>query len=204
MCHFSSILGGGDVLFVQALTAVSIAASIALWIAVYRKARIRLEPFIIPICLWVAFGTLDILITAKGTFEDPLREGNPLARLVFVETGFLGPVVASILWIALWSFAVLLINKRLSGAPALFLSLAVFYSLAAGHVYGFGTWYEPLCGVSGAYLGLLSWIPRMLRPIPPGIMLALIHMAALPPAKQKTPPEQAAKPLRGNSDRGKN
>ncbi len=179
MCHYSGVLGSGDVLVVQALTAASIALSIAFWARAYGRAGVPLRPFAVPICMWVLFGTLDILITAKGTFGDPLREGNPLARFVFVETGFVGPIVASVLWIALWSLAVLMINKRVSGPAALFLSLAVFYSLAAGHVYGFGSWYEPLCGVSRAYVDALSWIPRLLRPVPPGVALAAAHMGAL-------------------------
>ncbi len=178
MCHYSEILGSGGVLAVQALTALSIAASIAFWVFVFSRAGVRLRPYAIPISLWVLFGTLDIVITAKGTFGEPLREGNPLARFVFVESGFIGPVVASVLWVALWSSLILLINRRVKEAPAGFISLAIFYSLASGHLFGFSSWFAPLCQLSRASWAMLpSWSLRLMGVILLGCAIAGIHFA---------------------------
>ena len=179
MCHYTEILGEGGVLAIQLLTVASIALGIGIWVRTYRKEGIGLGAYALPIALWVLFGTLDIVVTAKGTFDDPLREGNPLARLVFMETGYFGPVVASVLWISLWALVVLIINKKLSAPLSVFLSLAVFYSLAVGHIYGFSSWFLPFCGLAEAYLSALGWIPRYGRMIPFGLVLAGAHMAVL-------------------------
>jgi hypothetical protein len=150
MCIFDSVLGSGPELQIQILTLITIACSICLWVWIYRREGVGLRQYAIPIILWVAFGSLDITITAKGTFEDPLREGNPLARFIFLNSGFVGPIVASFLWIALWSGIVLLINKRFGKRQEIvaFVSLAVFYSVAIGHLFGFSSWYAPLCPVA--------------------------------------------------------
>src|SRR5512143_350759 len=112
MCIYTDVLGSGQELGIQLLTLVAIASSIAFWVWAYHKQGVPLRPYALPIILWIVFGSLDILITARGTFEDPYREGNPLARFIFVQSGPAGPVVASVLWIALWSGLVLLMNKK--------------------------------------------------------------------------------------------
>lgn len=187
MCHYYDLPGEGAALASQLLTLVSIAAGIAFWVLVYRWQRVDLRPYALPIALWAVFGTLDILITARGTLDDPLREGNPLARELFVAYGFWGPAIASVLWIALWSLIVLAINiiSKKSGALnaistrsaphsapsrfarfggfARFASLSVFYSLAIGHLFGFGSWYCPLGAISDAYRLALPWLPNLAK-----------------------------------------
>jgi hypothetical protein len=125
----------------------------------------------------MVFGTLDILITARGTIGDPMNEGNPLTRMVFLLAGDYGPALASILWIALWSLVVLAINKKIKDKRlATLLSLAVFYSLAVGHLLGFSSWFMPLCGVSRlSWLLLPGWLFRLPGVIAAGCALAAVH-----------------------------
>ncbi|MFH0884488.1 MAG: hypothetical protein V1861_02150 [Candidatus Micrarchaeota archaeon] len=175
MCHYNDVFGSGDALALQLLTLLSIASSIVFWVFAYRREKVGLKQYVIPIVLWVVFGTLDIMITARGTITDPMREGNPLARFIFVETGWVGPVVASILWIALWAGIVLAVNKKLSAPLATFISLAVFYSLAIGHVFGFSSWFIPFCDVSIAYRGTLAFIPNFIKIIALGCLAAALH-----------------------------
>ncbi|MEW6721640.1 MAG: hypothetical protein AB1324_00090 [Candidatus Micrarchaeota archaeon] len=185
MCIFGGVLGDGQVLVLQALTALSIAGSIVFWVLVYGRAGIGLRGYAVPIALWVVLGTLDILITAKGTFKDPLREGNPLAELIFVKAGYIGPVVASVLWIALWSGIVLAVNvaakkpKQKNNNPrraAEFVSLAIFYSLATGHLSGFSSWFLPFCPIARAFRGYLIPVPGIVEIIFFGIVFAGAHM----------------------------
>ena len=186
MCIFWGVLGEGPVLVVQALTALAIAGSIGLWVTAYRKAGIGLRGYAAPIALWTVLGTLDILITAKGTYGDPLREGNPLAEFIFVQAGHTGPIVASFLWIALWSSIVLGVNiaadrykekNRTAPGIAEFVSLAIFYSLATGHLSGFSSWYLPLCPIAKAFRGHLISVPGIVEIVFLGIALAGAHMA---------------------------
>ncbi len=107
-----------------------------------------------------------------------MREGNPLARYVFVETGWIGPVVASVLWIALWSGIVLAANKKLAPPLSTFISLAVFYSLAIGHIFGFSSWFVPLCDISLAYRTTLAIIPNFVKIIILGCAAATLHFFA--------------------------
>lgn len=188
MCIYADVLGSGPELEIQMLTLVSIASSISFWVWAYRKQGVPLRPYALPIILWIAFGTLDIMMTARGTFDDPYREGNPLARFVFVQSGFAGPVVASVLWIALWSGIVLAINKK-SGSLAigegnggaargttlvLFVSLAIFYSVAAGHFFGFSSWFLPLCAVARGFALMRNIAGIILI----GCLLSAAHLSA--------------------------
>jgi hypothetical protein len=176
MCHFNEVLGSGGVLALQLLTIASIGLSIAFWVFLYRREKVGLGRYAFPIALWICFGTLDIVITARGTAGNPALEGNPLARLVFTEAGWAGPVLASILWIALWAGLVLLANKRLAAPAAAFFSLAVFYSLAAGHLLGFSSWFAPLCEVSRvSWLLLSGWPVRLAGTVLIGCLIAWAH-----------------------------
>jgi len=180
MCHYTDILGNGEILILQLFTVASIAGSICFWIWIYLKKGLMKElwSYAPPIVFWIITGTLDIVITAKGAFFDPLREGTPLARTIFVETGYPGPVVASILWIALWAAAVLIINKaRINHAG--FFSLAVFYSLAVGHFFGFSSWFAPFCGFAENYGLFLAGAPGYLKAIVIGTVMAIVHYAGL-------------------------
>lgn len=188
MCHYSDILGSGDALTVQILTVLGIVASIAFWVWTYRRYSVALRPYIVPLAIWIVFGTLDIVITARGTFTDPTNEGNPLARFVFINAGYFGPVIASVLWISLWAFVVLVINRKMTKKPktpfslpaplARFLSLTVFYALAVGHIRGFSSWYIPLCVIGKTTYGLLPGMPeRFIAYVFAGVALAALHMA---------------------------
>ena len=148
MCIYESVLAGGPALLVQALALLAIAGSIAFWAWLYQRERVGLRKHLLPLALWTLFGTLDILITAKGTYGNPEREANPLAEFIFIHADPWGPPVASVLWIGLWAGAVLLLNMR-RVPQADFLSRAVFYGLAFGHLGGFSSWYMPLCGAIG-------------------------------------------------------
>ena len=86
MCYYSEILGTGSALIIQLLTVLSIFLSIIFWVWIYRRENVDLRYYALPIILWIIFGTLDITITALGTVDNPLREGNPLARFIFVQS----------------------------------------------------------------------------------------------------------------------
>ncbi len=190
MCHYNDVLGSGGELAVQLLTALTIVAGIAAWVLIYRRMGVGLRQYAVPICLWILFGTLDILITARGTYENPMAEGNPLARAIFSGTeagaiGWFGPPLASLLWISLWSGLVLAVNvkfanRKMGPVPASipivqFVSLAVFYSLAAGHLYGFSSWFVPMCQVARAY-SMIPGIPRLAIIIALGCLASAAHL----------------------------
>jgi hypothetical protein len=181
MCHYTGVLGEGTALMIQLITLVAILCTIAFWILIYRKQKVELMQYALPIILWVVFGTLDILITAKGTVGNPMREGNPLARGVFLIVGDFGPVVASVLWISLFAGTVLAINKLVKNSGiAGFVSLAVFYSLATGHLFGFSSWFSPLCAVSKASWAALPDYPvRLVGIIAIGAIASIIHISVM-------------------------
>lgn len=184
MCVYPDVLGSGPELEAQALTLIAIASSILFWVWAYRRMDVPLRPYALPIILWIIFGSLDIMITARGTFDDPYREGNPLARFIFVQSGFAGPVVASVLWIALWSGIVLAINKKfppdgkggsLRNALVAFVSLAIFYSVAVGHIFGFSSWFLPLCPLARGFALMRNLAGVALI----GCLLSAAHLAAV-------------------------
>ncbi len=180
MCHYFDIIGSGEVLILQLLVLASIIVSILIWIKLYLQNGLEKElwTYAPAIIFWIVFGTLDILVTAKGTFLDPYREGNPLARFIFVESGYLGPVIASILWISLWAGIVLLINKaKINGAA--FFSCAIFWSLAVGHLFGFSSWFIPMCAISENYRLFFSELPRVIKIILVGMVIAIFQYSGL-------------------------
>jgi len=180
MCHYFDIVGSGDVLILQLLTLASIIVSILVWIKLYLQNGLEKELWAYgpAIAFWVVFGTLDILVTAKGTFLDPYREGNPLARFIFVETGYLGPVIASVLWISLWAGTVFLINRaKINGAA--FFSSAIFWSLAVGHLFGFSSWFIPMCAISENYRMFFSEVPRVIKIMLVGMVIAIFQQGWL-------------------------
>jgi len=155
---------------IQVLTLLAIAGSIAFWVLLYKREKVGLGQYAVPLVLWIVFGTLDILITAKGTYSDPEGEANPLAEFIFVRAEPWGPPLASLLWIALWAGIVLALNKR-HLRHAYFISLGIFYALAFGHLRGFSSWFEPLCGA-------ISYAPLELHVlIAAGAVLAMVHVA---------------------------
>lgn len=171
MCRYDAVFGSGEVLVVQIATLAAIAGSIMLWAWIYKRFGVGLKKFAVPLVLWIVFGTLDITITARGTTIDPLCEGNSMARFLFVTFGAYGPPIASALWIAFWAGLVLLLNQR-KAYGAEFLSLAIFYCLGVGHMFGFSSWFGPMC-----------WIRRMEDALPYapfviGCLLAGLHLLA--------------------------
>ena len=169
MCHYENILAEGPALFIQVLTLLAIAGSIVFWAWLYRKKKVELKAYLLPLVLWIVFGSLDILITAKGTYGEPDNETNPLAEFIFVQADPWGPPLASVLWIGLWAGIVLALN-RWRVPYASFISLGVFYGLAFGHLRGFSSWFEPLCGI-------ISFAPLELHVIiVAGIVLAAAHV----------------------------
>ena len=166
MCRYDAILGNGDV---QLVTLAAIAASIIFWMQVYKRFGVDLIRYALPMALWIAFGTLDITITARGTVLNPACEGNPLARAIFITFGSYGTVLASVLWISFWAGLVFLLNKKLKDAE--FVSLGVFYGLAIGHLFGFSSWFGPLCWLRQ----MENWLPSGLAILMPACVLAGGH-----------------------------
>ncbi len=169
MCEFSGVLAEGEVLRFQLITLFVVIAIAGAWIYVYASRGLgkQLRLFLFPIALWLVFGTLDILITVRGTFSDPLSEANPATRMLLVQFGNWGAPVASVLWICLWAGVVYLLNRYRPGRASGFVSLAIFYCLAAGHVFGFSSWFIPLCGLSK--IGITGWLTPL--------ALAVLHYA---------------------------
>ncbi len=159
MCVFSGVLGSGKILTFQLVTFFSILIAMGAWVYLFIRGRLgpQLRSFLIPICLWFVFGTLDILITVKGTYANPLQEADPATRLILLQFGPLGAAVASVLWISLWAGIVYAMNKARPGRISEFVSLCAFYCLAAGHFFGFSSWFLPLCQFSEP--GLLWVVP---------------------------------------------
>ncbi|MFN7991537.1 MAG: hypothetical protein U0R44_05245 [Candidatus Micrarchaeia archaeon] len=162
MCLSGELLGEGDALLLQGLTLASIGASVLLWIRIYAGAGIGLRQYAVPIALWIAFGSLDAVMTANGTFSDPLREANPLTRFALVEWGFWGMPAASFLWVSLWAGLVLMINRATKDGPSRLISLVVFYSLAVGHLFGFSSWYLPLCPIAKLFPPFVTTLPKII------------------------------------------
>ena len=177
MCQYSEILGSGKVFEMQMLTTLAIVLCILFWVWFYRKNKVDLKRFVTPISLWIIFGTLDILVTTKGTFNDPLREGNILAQVIFLEFGDLGPIVASVSWIALWAGLVFVMNKK-KIPYAEMLTLVIFYSLTVGHFLGFSSWFIPFCIFSQYSVLLSSGVPKIAGIVFSGILLSILHSFA--------------------------
>jgi hypothetical protein len=177
MCFYDSVLGSGPVLVLQMLTVGAIIATAFAWVWAYLRSGVDIRRYALPIGLWFVFGTLDIVITAKGVLAGSHTEANTLAAFVFSVFGAYGPVMASMLWISLWAGAVLVIN-RLKVARAEFITLAVFYSLAVGHFIGFSSWFQPFCIFSQTADVLVSGMLQPFVIILAGCALAVVHLNA--------------------------
>jgi hypothetical protein len=181
MCVFTGVLASGKALSFQLITFFSILVAMGAWIWIFVKNGLgpQLRLFLLPICLWFVFGTLDILITVEGTYANPLSEANPATRILLVQFGPWGAALASALWISLWAGIVYALNKTKPGRAAEFVSLAIFYSLAAGHFLGFASWFGPLCAFGDAITN--NWFfPAALadmKVILIGMALAALHCA---------------------------
>lgn len=180
MCNYSEILGSGDILVLQIIAFLTISASTALWIYIYAKNGLKeqLIYYGLPIALFFIFGSLDLVITTKGTFFDPFMEGNPLLRFMLVNFGSLGLLLATVGWISGWSGFVFTINK-LDLPKAEFFSLTTFYSLFVGHFVCFGSWYLPFCFIRRNFELFFEGVPFLLKVILVGAVLAIAHSQML-------------------------
>lgn len=175
MCIYDGIFGSGAVLAAQALTLLTVLAAFVFWVWAYLKGGVSPRRYAPAIAFWLLFGTLDILITTRG-IADGHGEGNTLAAGVFSLFGAHGgPAVASVLWISLWAGLVLALNRH-KVARAKFLSLAVFYSLAAGHFFGFSSWLLQLCGAAQALDSFAPGVAGLLVFAAVGCAAALLDM----------------------------
>ncbi|MCX6777573.1 MAG: hypothetical protein NT157_01680 [Candidatus Micrarchaeota archaeon] len=184
------ILATGPVLLSQILTFLAVIATAFFWVWAYLKTGRRklLELIWLPVLLWFLFGTLDIVITAKNIYGDPLREGNIAASFLFVNFGFFGPALASLLWISLWATVSLVFDNFSNKLPPLvrnLFQLTLFYSLFLGHFFGFHSWVSWGLGIESlgmayqraVYLPLISEL--YLSWALPGILLAALHLLTL-------------------------
>ncbi|MCX6695581.1 MAG: hypothetical protein NTU61_04735 [Candidatus Altiarchaeota archaeon] len=142
---YESVLADGPAFYSQLLTFAALLLAGGFWIKVYfRSGRRRvLEVVLVPAALWFVFGTLDILTTAKGVYGNPFMERNVVARFMFAEFGFFGPALATLVWITLWALVSLTFDWGSKALPAGFrdfTQLMMFYSLAVGHLFAFGSW----------------------------------------------------------------
>jgi hypothetical protein len=154
MCEFNQLLGSGMVLNIQLATVFAIAVTAFFWLGEFRKRQVSVGLFRFPLALWAIFGTLDIILTAKGILEGTSGEGFWLARLVFGIFGIAGPVVASVLWISLWAGVVLALNRMRVPFYST-MSLMIFYALAIGHFFGFSSWFVPACWPARPVYGIM-------------------------------------------------
>lgn len=142
---YDSTVAPGFGLLPQTITLLTVIATAVFWIVVYTKTGRKnlLKLVWPPTSLWLVFGTLDITATAKAVYLNPYYEANPLARLLFINLGFLGPPAAAFLWISLWAVISILMDvglKNLSKPINAFTQLTLFYSLAVGHFFAYSGW----------------------------------------------------------------
>ena len=183
---YSDFFGTGNALYAQLITMLGIAISILIWRAIYKRLDIWKEfisACLIPLTLWIIFGTLDITITTRCAFVKAECEGNLASRLFFEQFGFFGGAIVSFAWISLWSVIMLVIIKLTEKRAQIgnFLNRAILYNLAFGHMVGFSTWLNATGSLSAFFnssypTDLLSWIfPTTIQELLPGILLDLFH-----------------------------
>lgn len=175
MCLYFDILGSGEVLLIQLVSVIAIVASIILWLWIYVRSSVPLRGYAIPIILWIIFGSLDVLLTVRGTIASPMVEYNPLTRFLLENFGYAGGPIAVILWIALWASFVFAINRVARKDVAVYVSLTTFYALAAGHLLGFSSWFAPLCQLSTIF-SFESITLRVAALVLVGGVLSAIHI----------------------------
>jgi hypothetical protein len=180
MCLYSEVLGSGDILSWQILAFLTMMGTTLLWIFIFVKSGLKeqLIYYGLPIALFVVFGTLDLLITTKGTFFNPFWEGNPLLRFMLVNFGHFGLLLGTFGWISGWAGFVFVINK-LKVRKADFFSLTVFYSLFVGHFVCFGSWFEPMCYIRYNFDMFFSEVHFLVKVILVGAVLAIAHSQML-------------------------
>lgn len=137
-----SILGQQIVLLLSIAAAIGLAYAYLRW----RHRLSSLRSLWLPLSLFTLFGTLDALVTVRGTWNAPWREGNPAMRAFLVWGGWIGQCVGSAVWIVGWTLVLdglESLRLRLAGRWAAlvgWLRLWTAYALALGHLNGFASW----------------------------------------------------------------
>lgn len=189
---FDSVFGSGDVFPAQLFVLACVIAGAAAALYACKRAGMNLRTYAVPISLFFVSGTLDALITARGTFGNPALEGNAALKLFIESGGWLFQGIASVLWIFLWAGIAILIHKlgqREEGrwkTVAAALILSEFYSLAAGHYFGFSSWTSFMPGkevyllMDGVFAALPTPFSSLLYTgMSCGALLAIWHVSAL-------------------------
>ena len=173
---YSDFFGSGLALYAQIATLLAIAISTIAWRAVYIRIGIWKEFIslaLFPLILWVILGTLDIAITTRCAYANPLCEGNMDARWFFGQFRFFGGALASIAWISLWA-AIMAALMKYKNKFSNIIILTILYALAFGHLLGFSTWMT--------WLKPLANIRYLIQPYQPapaiiaGAILAIFHL----------------------------
>lgn len=177
---FTEFFASDNAIYAQLLTFLAVAITAYFWYFAHGKLKIDLKPFSLPIILWFVFGSLDIMITARGVFGEPGREGNPLAKNIFLSVGpIIGPPLASILWITLWAVVAIALyyaSKKLQREWIADARYAIFYSLAVGHFFGFMSWMAFGQGIRNAWRALDKQVWFFDIGILAGVLLAIAHI----------------------------
>lgn len=190
-----------DVLPQQVVLLLTIIVSAGAALAyIHRKGRLdSIRPVVVPLFFYAVFGTLDALVTLRGTWNDPWREGNPSLRVFLVWGGWWGQCIGTALWVLVWLLildGLEVLRRRSRGRARAFWGgsrLLTAYALATGHLYGLLTWihWPPLLyGVFSAFGRFLweeaEWLVRISpfsTPLYVGLffggMCALTHRAVL-------------------------
>jgi hypothetical protein len=182
-------------LIVQIAALMAIAASIVAWFFIYRKSKLSLKPYVVPIGLWILFGTLDVLLTSRTIVLDRIYSAEPPYNLIVIALTTASLIgVVSVAWISFWSWIVLVVNTSLKKISwAVFISLAIFYSLALGHLFSLSSQFAPLYQFYEMFWGLLpEWMnalvagasPALAMAILAGCVLAVLHIGVEKAIKQ--------------------
>lgn len=184
-------LGSGQVLRAQLILLVTNSLTIALLVLLFRRWQLLgdLRPLVVPLALFAVFGTLDALVTTRGTWTDPYHEANPMARLFLMWGGWPGYCLNCALWIVCWVLVLgglTALRRRAKPSTGRImdgLRLWVAYALGLGHLGGWLSWgpgrWLPHLAAAYRQLHLLlhTHCPDLLRfsPLGPGLYDGLIY-----------------------------
>ena len=126
----------------QIFSLVAVVLSSIFWFYIFKKIDKKnlLKLISFPALFFLFWGSLDILATINGTYQNADLEANPLAKDFFDIVGY--PFTVFI-WISIWMINILLLNHGLTPLSQKVrntLILTVMYSLALGHLYAFSGW----------------------------------------------------------------
>ncbi len=190
---YDTLLAEGGGLISQISVLLTIAFSMVMVFHIYRRLKLlfMLRKAAIPLLGFIIFGTLDAVITAKGTFRHPEMEGNPTMAAFLHTFGWVGSSISAFLWILFWMGVAAMIYKlHMARKPyrgiLVTLVVYVFYSLAAGHYFAFSSWttFMPFRDVPAAIYSATTNIASPFGPIlfvgmSFGLILTAVHFAVL-------------------------